>query len=138
MKAVLPVGRSGSVALLLTAATFAGSVACTSTSSYIDEGEAAPSCAFVVDYENRRYMDVANVDFTVGDKLGTATQPPCDDTPNDGDDGESAYPTTAYEVEELDSSIAIAVGDTPSDVQFVAAYTGNELPPEVKKLIDAR
>ncbi|MEU1164480.1 DUF6281 family protein [Streptomyces sp. NPDC005921] len=32
------------------------------------------------------------------------------------------------------SEVAIAVGDTPGDTTFVAVYSGNELPPEVKKL----
>jgi hypothetical protein len=30
---------------------------------------------------------------------------------------------------------AIAVGDTPDDVQLVAVYSGNKQPSEVKKLI---
>ncbi len=95
---------------LLAAVTVTASVACTSSSGGV---ESASSCAFLVDYETRRYSEVANVDFTVGEKLGTATHPPCDDTPNNDDDGSTATPTTAYEVEGLDPGVAIAVGGTP-------------------------
>ncbi|MGW1028738.1 DUF6281 family protein [Streptomyces sp. NPDC002577] len=134
MKAALAVGRSGSTwALLAAATTITVSVACTPLSG---GGESAASCAFVVEYENRTYSDVANVDFTVGDKLGTATQPPCDDTPNDDDDGSPATPTTAYAVEGLDPGIAIAVGGAPGDAVFVAVKSDEGLPPEVKKLIN--
>jgi hypothetical protein len=44
--------------------------------------------------------------------------------------------TTAYAVEGLDPSIAIAVGETSNDVRLVALGSGQELPPEVKRLID--
>ncbi|KUO21872.1 DUF6281 family protein [Streptomyces dysideae] len=100
-------------------------------------GDSAASCVFLAEYANRTYSDVANVDFTVGDELGTATLPTCDDTPNDNDDGETAPAvTTAYAVEGLDPSIAIAVGEAPDDVVFVAVRSGTEIPPEVQKLID--
>ncbi|MBA4862226.1 hypothetical protein H1V43_12675 [Streptomyces sp. PSKA54] len=100
-------------------------------------GGSASSCAFLVEYENRTYSGMANVDFTVGDKLGSATLPPCDDTPNDDDDGRTApASTTAYAVEGLDPSIAIAVGETSNGVLLVAVDSGKELPPEVKRLID--
>lgn len=42
-----------------------------------DEGSG--SCALEFTYQGRTYRDVANVDFTVSDKLGTAVKPPCDD-----------------------------------------------------------
>ncbi|WP_406326665.1 DUF6281 family protein [Streptomyces sp. NBC_00203] len=120
--------------MLLAAATIAVSVACTSSS---EGGESASSCVFLIKYENRTYSDVANVDFTVGDKLGGATRPPCDDTPNDDGDGRTtAASTTAYAVEGLDPGIAIAVGDTPDEAVFVAVDSDKGLPPEVKKLID--
>ncbi|MFF8007362.1 DUF6281 family protein [Streptomyces parvus] len=35
-------------------------------------GEGEASCAFEVSYEGRTYKNVANVDFTVTDELGTA------------------------------------------------------------------
>ncbi|MEV0170976.1 DUF6281 family protein [Streptomyces sp. NPDC050803] len=109
-----------------------GAVACTESSG---GAEGAASCAFVIDYDNRRYIDVANVDFTVGAKLGTATHPPCDDTGGDDDEGSKARPTTAYEVEGLDPAVAIAVGTAPDDAVFVAVRSGKELPPEIEELI---
>ncbi|MER5387243.1 DUF6281 family protein [Streptomyces sp. NPDC002688] len=131
MKAVLP-SRRGSVGMLLAAAVLTVSVACTSSS---DDGASASSCAFLVDYQNHEYSDVANVDFTVGDKLGPATLPSCDDTPNDDDDAQTPTSTTAYAVKGVDPSIAIAVGEGPGDARLVAVYSGNEIPPEVKELI---
>ena len=132
MKSVLP-ARRGPVGMLLAAAVLAVSVACTSPG---DGGASASVCAFLVDYQNREYSDVANVDFTVGSKLGPAALPPCDDTPNSDDDGrEAPTSTTAYAVEGLDPGIAIAVGEDPGEARFVAVYSGNEIPPEVRKLI---
>ncbi|CCK28280.1 putative secreted protein [Streptomyces davaonensis JCM 4913] len=109
-----------------------GAVGCAETSD--DTGEAAASCAYVIDYDNRHYSDVANIDYRLGEKLGTATQPPCDDTPGHGDDGEPAHRITAYAVQGLDPAIAIAVGDAPDDVILVAVREGGELPPEIDKL----
>ncbi|WAZ23341.1 DUF6281 family protein [Streptomyces cinnabarinus] len=109
-----------------------GAVGCAETSD--EAGEAAASCAYVIDYDNRRYSDVANIDYRRGEKLGTATQPPCDDTPGDGDDGEPTRRITAYAVQGLDPGIAIAVGDAPDDVIFVAVREGGDLPPEIDKL----
>ncbi|WP_246567961.1 DUF6281 family protein [Streptomyces flaveus] len=53
------------------------------------------------------------------------------------DDDGRATPTstTAYAVKGLDPSIAIAVGEEPGDARFVAVHSGNEIPPEVRKLI---
>ncbi|MCZ0984562.1 DUF6281 family protein [Streptomyces diastatochromogenes] len=87
--------------------------------------------------EGRTYRDVANVEFTVAGKLGAATKPPCDDT---GGPDEGHVPATtkiAHAVDGISPKVAIAVGDTPDDVTFVAVYSGNKLPPEVKKLINA-
>jgi hypothetical protein len=82
-------------------------------------GSGAASCAYLVTYGDRTYPAVANVDFTVGEKLGTATVPACDDTPNDSGDGRPASKVTAYAVREFDPAVAIAVGDTPADAILV-------------------
>jgi hypothetical protein len=108
--------------------------ACTAGSSSSDEG--AASCVYQVEYQGRTYQDVANVEFTVGAKLGDATQPPCIDTGGQDEAEEPGTTETAYEVDGISPKVAIAVGDTPDDAKFVAAYSGTELPPEVKKLID--
>jgi hypothetical protein len=38
------------------------------------------SSAYRILHQDRTYEDVMDVTFTVGGKLGTATQPACDDT----------------------------------------------------------
>ncbi|MER7482504.1 DUF6281 family protein [Streptomyces sp. NPDC126510] len=120
------------VLALLTAAAAASVSACEPEE---DSGEAAPSCVYVVTYEGRTYQDVANVEFTVGHELGTATQPPCDDTGGRNRSEEPSTTETAYAVDGISPTVAIAVGDAPDDVVFVAVRSGNELPAEVEKLI---
>lgn len=124
--------RSASV--LLTAVVTASAAACTPEDGSTD---GTASCVYEVTYDGRTYRDVANVEFTVGARLGAAAKPPCDDTGQD-EGGESATTETAYAVDGVSPTAAIAVGDTPDDVQIVAAYSGNELPAEVKKLIAGR
>ncbi|GGX18090.1 DUF6281 family protein [Streptomyces lomondensis] len=122
-----------SMSALLTAVAVTSGAACTSDHN---SAEDSASCVYQVTYEGRTYRDVANVEFTVADKLGAATKPPCDDTGGQGEGEEPATTTeTAYAVDGISPKVAIAVGDTPGDVTFVAAYSGNELPTEVKKLI---
>ncbi|MEW2615552.1 DUF6281 family protein [Streptomyces sp. NPDC047880] len=121
-----------SVIALLTAAAAASVSACEPEE---DSGEAAPSCAYVVTYEGRTYRDVANVEFSVGTRLGTATRPPCDDTGGRNKHEEPSTTETAYAVDGISPEVAIAVGGAPGDVLFVAVRSGNDLPPEVKKLI---
>ncbi|MFC8670667.1 DUF6281 family protein [Streptomyces sp. NPDC057199] len=65
--------------LPLVAAMMMLAVACTSESSS-DGGEEAASCAYRVLYQDRTYRDVANVEFAAGEKRGSATIPPCEDT----------------------------------------------------------
>ncbi|MGI5423654.1 DUF6281 family protein [Streptomyces sp. CA-179760] len=122
--------RSASV--LLAAAVAASVAACTSED---DSAEGAASCVYQVTYEGRTYRDVADVQFTVGSELGTATQPPCDDTGAQNNGEMPSTTETAYSVDGISPKIAIAVGDAPEDVRFVAVHSGDELPPEVKKLI---
>lgn len=120
------------VRILLAVAATAAMAGCGSSGS--DDGEGSASCAYRVEYEGRTYGDVANVKFQVGEKVGSATIPACDDT-NDGGK-ESATASTAYAVKGLDPDIALAVGDRPDDVTFVAVNPGKTLPPEVARLID--
>ncbi|MCL7424120.1 DUF6281 family protein [Streptomyces sp. YS415] len=100
-------------------------------------GAADALCAYRVDYDDRQYGDVSNIDFQRGGKLGTAVEPPCDDTPSDGDDGSPAREVTAYRVKGLDPEVAIAVGDGPDDLLLVAVRRNGELPREVEKLRQA-
>ncbi len=126
-------GRTTRVSLV--AAMMMLAVACTSVSSS-DGGEQAESCAYRVLYQDRTYRDVANVEFTAGEKLGSATIPPCQDTGDQDKAEESGETTTAYAVDGISPDMAVAVGDSPDDATFVAAYSGNKLPPEIRKLID--
>ncbi|WP_257139900.1 DUF6281 family protein [Streptomyces anulatus] len=123
-----------SAGALLAAAMVMTVTGCTADSS--DGGEGEASCAFEVTYQGRTYRDVANVEFTVTDKLGTATQPPCDDTGGDEETKEKETKEAAYGVKGLPPETAIAVGDTPDDAVFVVSYSGSTLPPEIQKLID--
>ncbi|MBO0919043.1 DUF6281 family protein [Streptomyces laculatispora] len=120
--------------LLLAAALVTLSASCT-TSSDSDGGESAASCANDVTYQNRTYSGTHSAKITTWEKLGVATRAPCDDTPNDDEDGRTEPTTTAYAVEGVDPAIAIWVQDASDDVLFVAAESGKELPPEVRKLI---
>jgi hypothetical protein len=121
-----------SVTALLTAPVAASVAACTSEDNTAED---AASCVYQVTYDGRTYRDVANVEFTVSGKLGAATKPPCDDTGGQDEGDEQATTETAYAVDGISPKVAIAVGDSPGDVQFVAVYSDNELPSEVKKLI---
>ncbi|MEW1721263.1 DUF6281 family protein [Streptomyces sp. NPDC093109] len=124
-------GRSAG--LLLAVTMLLSAAACTADSS---SGEGAESCALQFTYEGRTYRDVANVNFTVTGRLGTATKPPCDDTGGEGETEGVGTEETAYEVNGISPKVAIAVGGTPAEAVFVASYSGSKVPPEVQKLID--
>ncbi|WP_240498989.1 DUF6281 family protein [Streptomyces prasinus] len=121
--------------MTLVAAMVTSAVACTSESSS-GGGEQSASCAYQVLYQDRTYRSLANTEFTTGEKLGAATVPPCDDTGGQDKDEQAEETTTAYRVDGISPQLAVAVGDTPDDTTFVAAYTGDKLPPEIRKLID--
>ncbi|MFI9760823.1 DUF6281 family protein [Streptomyces sp. NPDC051963] len=125
-------GRAIPVRILMAVAAVAAVTGCGSSGS--DDGDESASCDYRVVYEGHTYGDVANVRFEVGEKLGTVTLPACDDT-NEGPK-ESPTTSTAYAVRGLDPDIALAVGETPSEAIFVAVNPDNDLPTEVKKLID--
>lgn len=132
MKAAVPIGRTGSVWTLLSAVLVTMSVACTSSS---DSGESASSCAYRAEYQNRTYSGAEARGFTLGNKLGAATLPPCDDTPSDDSDGQTTpTSTTAYAIEGVDPSIAIALEQASDDVIFVNVDSDTKLP-EIKKMI---
>ncbi|MEU8678809.1 DUF6281 family protein [Streptomyces sp. NPDC048560] len=127
--------RGTLTAVVVMSAVAVSAVACTAGS--VGGAQESPSCALRFVYQNRTYQDVANVRFTVGEKLGTATQPPCDDTgPQDG----NAAPTTTgtvYAVDGLPPLVAVAVGDSPEEAALFAVYAGPDLPPEVRRLRDS-
>lgn len=122
------------VGLLMAAATAVSVAACTTDSG---GGDHEASCANVFTYQNRSYGDVANVEFTLGEKIGVATQPASCEETGGPDKGEEPVTTkTAYEVDGISPEVAIAIGDAPKTATFFAVNSGSELPPEVRKLID--
>ncbi|WP_254875725.1 DUF6281 family protein [Streptomyces sp. CAI 127] len=122
-----------SAGALLSAAMVLTVTGCTADSS---GGEGEASCAFEVTYQGRTYRDVANVDFAVTEKLGTATTPPCDDTGGLEEAEGEQVTESAYGVKGLPPETAIAVGDSPDDAVFVVSYSGSALPTEIQELID--
>ncbi|GAA3903367.1 hypothetical protein GCM10023084_64850 [Streptomyces lacrimifluminis] len=108
------------------------SAACTSGSSGADEASA--SCAYLILYEGRTYQDVADVEFTIGRRLGEATLPACDDTGGQDEAEDPGTTLSAYEVDGISPKVAVAVGDSPDEAVFVAVRSGTELPAEVQKL----
>ncbi|MFD3588273.1 DUF6281 family protein [Streptomyces sp. NPDC058683] len=125
MKTVLPIGRTGSVWTLLAAALVTMSVACSSSSG---GGESTASCAYRVEYQDHMYAGAEGTGFTLGDKLGAATLPPCNDMPSEENDGQTTpTPTTAYAIEGVDPSIAIALKQASDDVIFVNVDSDRKL-----------
>jgi len=109
MSTALRAGRR----LVMTLAVLTAALGCGSG------GEAAASCAGLVVYEDRDYLPTPDEEFTVGEPLGTASIPECDDTPNDDGVAVPADTTTAYTVAGRDPADAIAVGDTPADARLM-------------------
>ncbi|MGP3632321.1 DUF6281 family protein [Streptomyces sp. 24-1644] len=77
-------------------------------------GQESPSCVHRFTYRNATYQDVANAEFTVGEKLGTATQAPCDDTGRQDGNEEPGTTETASEVDGISPEVAVAIGDSPA------------------------
>ncbi|CAM5387204.1 DUF6281 family protein [Streptomyces hirsutus] len=97
-------------------------------------GEASGSCAYVVAYGERAYWGIDGGDFEVGEAVGVARKPPCDDTPSDGDDGVPAEKLTAYRVVGRDTGTALAVGTSPDDAVLVTFDPDKHGPEVVRKL----
>jgi len=97
-------------------------------------GEAAGSCAYVVAYDGRAYWGIDGRDFEVGEAVGVARKPPCDDTPNSGDGGEPAEELTAYRVVGRDTGTALAVGASPDDAVLVTFDPDKNGPEVVREL----
>ncbi|MFI8193035.1 DUF6281 family protein [Streptomyces sp. NPDC085946] len=95
----------------------------------------APSCAYVVEYDGRRYLGRDGTGLPVGEPLGSAVRPACDDTPNDPDPGDRRTRVTAHAVEGVDPSVALAVAEAPGDFLLVTADSLTTLPPELRRLV---
>ncbi|KUL36146.1 DUF6281 family protein [Streptomyces regalis] len=105
--------------LLLSALLLAGAVGCAGSGGGMSGGEAAASCSGLVTYDNRGYLPTTDTDFTVGERLGTATIVECDDTPNDPGVGIPESRTGAYTVRGSDPADAIAVGDSAAEARLM-------------------
>ncbi|MEV5357288.1 DUF6281 family protein [Streptomyces sp. NPDC052693] len=97
---------------------------------------AAPSCAYVVEYDGRRYLDWEETTVPLGRSLGSTTRPACDDTPGDGDDGEGPVATTAFAVPGVDPAVAVAVAEGAGTHRLVVAESVEHLPPGLRKLTE--
>lgn len=106
-------------------------VGCLSSSSA--DGEGSGSCAYAVTFKGQSYLAVRQVDFTADSQVGTARRDLCADTGGTASDGGAI---AVYQVEGLDTDIAIAVGSAPDDLRLLAVRSDGELPDEVKDLID--
>ncbi|MFJ5997968.1 DUF6281 family protein [Streptomyces sp. NPDC092370] len=133
MKATPPRAGQGPARALLAAVLLPLSVGCTVVSTD-GGGRAEASCAYVVEYGDRRYLGRAETDVPVGEPLGSATRPGCDDTPGDGDEGEGPALMTAFAVRGVDPAVAVAVAEDPGEYRLVVAESVKELPPELRKI----
>ncbi|MFG2669795.1 DUF6281 family protein [Streptomyces sp. NPDC048445] len=128
-------GTGRSTGLLVAAAVVMSVAACTGDGGGGGGGEA--SCANLYTYRDKSYLDVnPNAKFTLGKTLGVATQRPCDDTGGQDKSDERVRTETAYEVEGISPEVAIAIGDVRKTAALFAVDSGEELPPEVQKLMD--
>jgi hypothetical protein len=98
-----------------------------------DGAQAEASCAYVVEYDGRRYLGWEEATVPLGRSLGPATRPACDDTPGDGDDGEGPVPTTAFAVRGVDPAVAVAVAEDTDTYRLVVAESVEDLSPELRK-----
>ncbi|GAA5005035.1 DUF6281 family protein [Streptomyces siamensis] len=131
MTSLFPTARTATVWTLPAVVLAALCVACTSSGGD-DDVQGASSCAALVEYQDRTYTGAEVGDFKVGDALGAATLPPCNDT---GDlDHATPTPTTAYAIEGVDPAVAVALEQSPDGVVYVNNASGKELP-EIKKMI---
>jgi hypothetical protein len=93
-------------------------------------------CASDVFYEGRTYIRLSDVEFEAGQKLGTATSPPCRDT----NDQAAEVPETlenACAVGGISPDLAIAIGPSPEQAEaFRVLRSDKKIPPEVQELID--
>jgi hypothetical protein len=120
-------------------AAFAGAAVLTallSTGCASASGEA--SCARLITFDKRAYLDVGDrpgaandVDLVIGDRLGNALLEDCDDT-NDERADSPPWKPEVYAIKGLDSSVAIAVGDSRDELELFARHEQpDDMPPEV-------
>ncbi|MDP5313787.1 MULTISPECIES: DUF6281 family protein [Streptomyces] len=127
-----------SAGLLVAAAMVMSVAACTADGGGGGGEAGGGSDAGLYTYKDQTYLDMGNVEFTVGKKLGVAHSTTGDDAGGAGENEEPAATEagTAYEVDGISPEVAIAIGDTPKTATLFSVRSGKEIPPEVQKLID--
>ncbi|MFE5211095.1 DUF6281 family protein [Streptomyces sp. NPDC056600] len=89
-----------------------------------EEALAAADCPLRAEYDGRTYHDgVTLKDFTVGERLGVAVVPRCDDTGCVGEEPRETpgQATGAYRIEGIDPAVALAVGPDPESAVLVVS-----------------
>ncbi len=126
------------VAATLIATVVAVLGACGTTGHSIDDVSINATCTFGVSYEERGYIGTyPQVPFELGERIGTATIPPCNDTGEEYDD--PGEPVAAYRVRGLEPADAIAIRRGPDDEpRLVAAHTPHGVAPAVESYIAER
>jgi hypothetical protein len=128
------VGRRA-IAAGLAAVAFTA-VGCGSEGSEGADAAGESLCASDVLYEGRTYVKLLDVEVEVGQKLGTATSPPCRDT-NDQAAEVPESSENAYAVSGISPDLAIAIGPSPEQAEtFRVLRSDKKIPPEVQELID--
>ncbi|MFI5681638.1 DUF6281 family protein [Streptomyces cellulosae] len=128
------VGRHA-IAAGLAAVAFTA-VGCGSEGSEGAEANGESLCASDVLYEGRTYIRLSDVEVKVGQKLGTATSPPCRDT-NDQAAEVPESSENAYAVSGISPDVVIAIGSSPEQAEpFRVLRSDKKIPPEVQELID--
>ncbi|MET9731447.1 DUF6281 family protein [Streptomyces sp. NPDC006458] len=99
-------------------------------------GEGEASCVHLVMYQGRRYVGHAPGDVEVGERLGAAVRPGCDDTGGYPDDpGTPDERVTAYAIQGVDPALAIVLDPVAPDVVLVAWESGATLPVELRGVV---
>jgi hypothetical protein len=105
----------------------------------VDDGaraNVAGSCAFVVEYGGHRYFgNAAPVAPAEGKRLGTATMPGCQDTPNAPTPADADVEVA--EIEGVDREIAIMIRGRDETVLLREDVDPERLPPPLSRLLSA-
>ena len=137
----LPIaGRDRALALLAGAAVLVP-LLCTGCVS----GSGDAVCARVFGFEGQMYTDAGDypgsqgdLTFAVGAKIGQARAIDCDDESQHPQSFETGPAIDVYEVTGLDRSLGIAVGNSPTSVEFFAkAGPVEDRPAEITDFISA-
>ncbi|MFE9388261.1 DUF6281 family protein [Streptomyces sp. NPDC006784] len=95
-------------------------------------GENGASCRKMVNFQNRDYWEIGDVEFHAGERLGETHLNPCNDTGRSEEPGGSLV---VYEAVGISAKIAVAV----KNGQGMALYSTRDdggFPPQVRDLIE--